>query len=282
MNEQNSNKLNQLERNLPEGLLVDAAWLERRGYYGSLRSHYVSAGWLEQPARGVFRRPRGSLSWEQVLISLQTLLDFPVSVGGRTALELLGYAHYVPQVQNCIHLYADRGMPAWLGQLSLDQSFSVHNRARLLPLPATPLSPLSITSPVSESGSILDGGFRIIPWGHWKWPLIVSTPERAYLELLDELPSHDTFHMADVIMEGLTNLSPRRMQSLLENTRNIKVKRLFFFFAERHGYQWLNRINRENIDLGHGKRMLVKGGKLDAKHQITVPKEFAAENAKGI
>lgn len=173
-------------------------------------------------------------------------------------------------------------MPAWLGQLSLDQSFSVHNRARLLPLPATPLSPHSITSPVSESGSILDGGFRIIPWGHWNWPLIVSTPERAYLELLDELPGHDTFHMADVIMEGLTNLSPRRMQSLLENTRNIKVKRLFFFFAERHGYQWLNRINRENIDLGHGKRMLVKGGKLDAKHQITVPKEFAAENAKGI
>jgi hypothetical protein len=55
------------------------------------------------------------------------------------------------------------------------------------------------------------------------WPFIVSRPERAYLELLDELPDHDTFQMADVIMEGLTNLSTRRMQSLLENRCNIKM-----------------------------------------------------------
>lgn len=79
---QNDNKLNRLERAPPEGLLVDASWLERQGYYGSLRSHYVSEGWLEQAARGAFRRPRGSLSWEQVVISLQTLLNYPVSVGG--------------------------------------------------------------------------------------------------------------------------------------------------------------------------------------------------------
>ena len=70
-----------MERALPEGLLADAQWLEQRGYYRSLRSQYVASGWLEQPARGVFRRPRGTVSWEQVVISLQTLLEFPVSVG---------------------------------------------------------------------------------------------------------------------------------------------------------------------------------------------------------
>ncbi|GMR16210.1 MAG: hypothetical protein BMS9Abin31_0524 [Gammaproteobacteria bacterium] len=58
---------------------------------------------------------------------------------------------------------------------------------------------------------------------------LMSTPERAFLELLDELPQNETFHMVDVIMEGLVNLSPRRMQSLLESCMNIKVKRLFFF-----------------------------------------------------
>ena len=31
---------------------------------------------------------------------------------------------------------------------------------------------------------------------------VVYTPERACLELLDELPHHETFHMADVMMEG--------------------------------------------------------------------------------
>ena len=63
MTEQIGNKLNRLEQGLPEGLLVDAPWLERQGYYSSLRSQYVSAGWLQQPARGVFRRPRGNVSW---------------------------------------------------------------------------------------------------------------------------------------------------------------------------------------------------------------------------
>jgi len=43
---QKGSKLNQLERALPEGLLVDASWLERQGYYRSQRSQYVSAGWL--------------------------------------------------------------------------------------------------------------------------------------------------------------------------------------------------------------------------------------------
>ena len=58
MTEQNSGKLNWLEHNLPEGLVVDAAWLTRHGYSTSLRSQYVAACWLEQPARGVYRRLR--------------------------------------------------------------------------------------------------------------------------------------------------------------------------------------------------------------------------------
>ena len=78
MSEQNVRKLNQLDKQLPEGLLVDAAWLEKHGYYGSLRKKYVDMGWLEQPARRVYRRPRGKLTWEPVVISLQTLLEYPV------------------------------------------------------------------------------------------------------------------------------------------------------------------------------------------------------------
>src|SRR5882672_9066428 len=92
VSEQKTGKINQLEKKLPEGLLVDAAWLEKHGYYGSLRKKYVDVGWLEQPAHRVYRRPRGGLSWEQAVISLQTLLEFPVIVGGRTALELQGFA----------------------------------------------------------------------------------------------------------------------------------------------------------------------------------------------
>jgi len=274
MSVQKGSKLNQLERALPEGLLVDASWLERHGYYRSQRSQYVSAGWLAQPARGVFCRPRGVVSWEQVVISLQTLLEFPVSVGGRSALELQGYAHYLPQTQKSIHLYSDKKLPAWVFKLDIAQTFILHNRLRYLP--EVELSPqvLSLTEQLSESET-LDGALQIERWGQWKWPLVMSMPERAYLELLDELPKKETFHMADVIMEGLVNLSPRRMQPLLETCTSVKVKRLFFFFAERHQHRWLAHINHEKIDLGKGKRMLVKGGKLDTKYQITVPEEFS-------
>ena len=113
MRDQNDRKLNRLVQELPEGLLVDAAWLERRGYYGSLRRKYVTGGWLEHPARSVYRRPRGKLSWQQVVISLQTLLEYPVIVGGRTALELEGFAHYLPLGDRLnIHLYAGKSSPA--------------------------------------------------------------------------------------------------------------------------------------------------------------------------
>ena len=169
------NKLNWLERALPEGLLVDAAWLEVHGYSRSLRSHYVNAGWLEQPARSVYRRPRGCLSWEQVVISLQTLLHFPVSVGGRTALDLQGYAHYLPQSQQVIQLYTDTKLPGWVTKLPLGLNFETHNRARFLPQIDRAADMVSISTPVNdESTKTRPGALRIVPWGQWEWPLVVS------------------------------------------------------------------------------------------------------------
>jgi hypothetical protein len=113
-------------------------------------------------------------------------------------------------------------------------------------------------------------------WGHWNWPLLMSTPERAILELLEQVPQKETFHQADMLMEGLRNLSPKRLQQLLADCRSIKVKRLFFWFAERHNHAWLKKLDRAAIDLGRGKRMLVRGGKLDTKFNITVPENLDA------
>ena len=75
-------------------------------------------------------------------------------------------------------------------------------------------------------------------------------------------------------MEGLSNLSPHRLQKLLANCRSVKVKRLFLFFADRHQHAWVKHIKKEDIDLGIGKRMLVKGGKLNSTYQITVPEDL--------
>ena len=273
--------INQLERELPEGLLVDTTWFNDRGYSRQLLNHYVTAGWLEQPTRGVYRRPRGSISWQQAVISLQTLLAYPLIVGGRTALELQGYAHYLPRTATEVHLYGPKPPPNWLYKLPVDVRFIYHNdrrlfrdgqvRARQMTSPS--LAVVTDKAAASERG---DAGFVVQPWGQWDWPLTLSTPERAVLELLDELPAREGFEHVDKFIEGLANLSPRRLQTLLANCTSVKVKRLFFFFADRHRHAWLKRLKRDEIDFGTGKRSLVKGGRLDPTYQITVPGDLHA------
>lgn len=263
--------LNRLERDLPEGVLVDTAWLKRRGFSRQLLSHYVRAGWLEQPTRGVYRRRRGSLAWQQVVISIQTFLGYPLVVGGRTALELQGYAHYLSHEVKQVHLYGPKRPPGWLSNLSLGVRFTYHNDRKLFRNNLVASQLQNLTEAKKDAQKSVNDTLTKLPWGHWEWPLILSIPERALLELLDELPGRETFHQVDMLVQGLTNLSPRRLQELLADCKSVKVKRLFFFFTERHRHAWLKRLNKQEFDLGKGKRMLVKGGKLDQAHQITVP-----------
>lgn len=63
---------------------------------------------------------------------------------------------------------------------------------------------------------------------------MLSTPERAVLELVDELPGRESFHQVDILLEGLVGLSPKRTSRLLGECRSVKVKRLFLWFAERN------------------------------------------------
>lgn len=275
-------KLNWLERNLPEGLLVDAAWLSGQGYSTSLRSQYVAAGWLEQPARRVYRRPRGKLAWQQVVISLQNLLDHPVVIGGRTAFELQGYAHYLPiggDVRE-VHLYGERRLPGWIDALPLGQTFHFHNAGRLFPGESLEKAVKNLCDEFDRGegsvAGITHGSLVRQSWGQWGWPLVQSTPERAILELMDELPNRESFDQVDVLMEGLTGLSPKRLQTLLRECRSIKVKRLFFWFADRHRHAWHKHVDRKSVDLGTGNRLIVRGGKLDRTYKITVPEDMHA------
>lgn len=260
-------KLNRLQRELPEDLLVDAAWLEAKGYSSALRSQYVGSGWLHNPARRVYRRSQSSLSWQQIVVSLQTLLDYPLVVGGRTALEEQGYGHYLSKAVREVYLHGAVRPPSWLDNLPINVQFHWRKAQRLFPDDPQPQPDIHHETPGQAPASMpatvmLDsGGLRVR----------VSSKERALLEMLDEVPKHETFYQADALMGGLSDLSPRRLQTLLEACANVKVKRLFFFFADRHHHAWLPKLDQSRIDLGSGKRALVQGGKLDQRYQITVP-----------
>jgi hypothetical protein len=51
--------------------------------------------------------------------------------------------------------------------------------------------------------------------------------------------------------------------------------------AEKAGHRWFNSPNLEKVDLGKGKRSIVKEGVYVPKYQITVPKELAEKNVAG-
>lgn len=272
-------KLNWLQYNLPEGLVVDAGWLERHSISRQLRHKYVTNGWLLSLARGVYRRPTASepnepLPWQQLVVSFNAPMNLPVSVGGRTALELQGSAHYLAvSGPREVHLYTQIEMPGWVSHVPVNTRLLFHSALKLFRGGGISLFDRKADT---AAPALTDAGLTLQPWGHRNWPLVVSTPERAILELLDEIPNRETFHQADVLMEGLRNLSPRRLDTLLTGCRSVKVKRLFFWFAERHNHAWLQKVDRSGIDFGKGKRMLVRGGKLDTKYNITVPENLDA------
>jgi hypothetical protein len=277
MGEQTSGKLNWLQVHVPEGLLVDAGWLQRHGYHSNLRSKYVAHGWLNQVSRGVYRRPASKLTpthdlgWQQVVVSLQTVMERPYTVGGRTALELQGFAHYLSNGPREIHLYGPKTAPGWLTKLQLDRPLVFHNADKLFTQQQHTNANGSFKGSEVAQASVVQQ-----PLGQWGWSVTMSSPERAILELLDEVPQRETFHQADVLMEGLRTLRPRQLRALLLECRNVKVKRLFLWFAERHSHAWLKALDRTGVDLGRGKRMLVRGGKLDPKYNITVPEKLDA------
>ena len=262
---------------------MDAAWLKRQGYSSQLQNQYVKSGWLEQPARSVFRRPRGELSWQQVVISLQTILNYPLLVvGGRTSLELQGYAHYLRRSAPDIHLYGPKAPPGWASKAAAPGSLSaIITTADCFRASSPPNGQAELTGNVAAGEALTADGFKssdtvALPWGQWDWPLTLSTPERALFELLDELPYHESFEQVDALFASLDNLRPARVQRHLNECASVKVKRLFLFFADRHRHAWRKRLKTDLLDLGRGKRMLVKGGVLDHTYQITVPKELNA------
>ncbi|MDW7680717.1 MAG: type IV toxin-antitoxin system AbiEi family antitoxin domain-containing protein, partial [bacterium] len=99
---------------------------------------------------------------------------------------------------------------------------------------------------------------------HKEFSILVSSPERAAIEMMYQIPKQQGFDEASHIMENLAMLRPQLVQKLLELCPLIKAKRLFLYFAERYNHDWLSQLNTTKIDLGAGKRMIVKNGKLDS------------------
>ncbi len=274
MDAQRSSRLNRLLLSLPEGFLADSAWLQAQGLTRSSIRDYVDRGWLERIAPRVYRRPsqltKTSLRWDVVVLSLQQVMHKPLHVGGRTAVELSGYAHYVEAGETAhVYLYGS-GLPSWLAKLPVSAQFET----RCSELFENSNTGVEVRRYDLRSGEASGSPKNAESTSPWEWSLTMSAPARAILEMIDELPPHERFHQVDVVMEGLANLRPQLLGKLLRECKSVKVKRLFLWYADRHGHAWFKHLDQSSVDLGKGKRQLVPQGHFDARYQITLPMEL--------
>lgn len=264
MSGQEHDKIKSLLDAVPAGFFVDSAWLEKHGIGRRSTYAYVKRGWLERISRGVLRRPApnatrsNTVDWKTCLLSMQRIMNYDLHVGGTTALSQHGHAHYLRLGSNApVWVYGD-AIPNWLAKLPLNAPIETRSRS----LFADPS--LGITK-AAEDGS------NALPWD---WKLTTSVPERAIMEAMDELPDHESFHNIDMVFESLTTLRPKILRDLLHSCKKIKVKRLFFVFADRHNHPWRKRLEPDEFGLGSGDRALVKGGRIHPRYRIMVPEDF--------
>ena len=103
---------------------------------------------------------------------------------------------------------------------------------------------------------------------HKELTIKISAPERAAMEMLYYVPSDQGFDEAVRIMESLMSLRPKMVQTLLEHCRQIKVKRLFLYLADKLHLPWFEGLDLGRIDIGKGKRVIEANGILDKKYLI--------------
>jgi len=257
---QNDSKLNRLTQLLPEGVAAPSHWLVSHGFSRQLVRKYVQSGWLKPLARGVFARPTHPVDADGVILGLQRLADARFHVGGISALNRLGHAQYLPLAGEAeIHLWGQGSVPAWAGAVSIRERLVFH-REHLFDERARSVGLSSIPTRVRD------------------WTLTTSSLERAIMEVLSLVDeSEASFTHASELLEGLTVLRPKVVNELLAACRSFKVKRLFMFLAKHYRYPWAEKLNRSAVDLGQGKRLVVRGGRYDSEFRITVPERFGAE-----
>ncbi len=242
-----------LEQILPEGLVVNREWLYKQGYERYSIDYFLRSKRLQQIDRGLYRRPGPPLKWQHLIYSFQ-IMGKKLHVGGKSALDIQGFAHYLKQniKQEKITLYGEDKIPT-----RFSNKFIIYKEKCFKTIPKEALT--------------------VLPFGHWDWELKISTVELALLEIIREIKNESDFIVVDRYFESVTVLNPNRINKLLKICSHIKTKRLFMWFAKRHHHPWFNNLKIDKINLGKGKREIIKGGILDKTYQITIPREMAKD-----
>jgi len=251
MSTEKRTKINKLLSSVPAGIVLQSSWLSDHGYSHDLQKRYRKSNWFTTIGTGAMIRNRDKVSLEGALYALQKQSNLSIHLGGRTALSYLGKTQYLELSPKKVTLFGLRSehLPKWLTTNDWGVGVDYHPTS-FLP------TELGLDTYEFKGFSIkISGAARAL-----MECLYLATDDQDLLECLQ-------------VMEGLNNLRPQQVQALLENCESIKVKRIFMYMAELIGHSWLKYLKTDKIDLGKGKRSMVKNGVYVDKYQITLPKE---------
>lgn len=246
-------KLNQLLQNIPSGVVILSSWLIKQGYSHDLQQKYIRSQWITPIGHGSYKRTGDEITIYGGLYALERQANKNVHIGGLSALDLQGYAHYIAMNEKPIQLYANEKfkLPSWFKNYKWSTPYTLKTTRLVAP------------------------NYALTPYSFNTYQLNITSPPQAMLQCLDLVPDEMDMEQVWYLMESMNNLVPAQIQKLLEQNPSIKAKRLFLFFAEKARHSWFKYLDINKIELGSGKRSIVKNGAYINKYKITVPKTLS-------
>lgn len=234
--------------------VATTTWLRSLSISKQLVNQYKKSGWIKSIGKGAYVRLSDSVQWQGAVYPLSAQLNLQVHIGGITALSLKGYAHYLRFGVEKRYLYARVGqnIPKWFTSFQEEGNIEVI-KTNLLP---PELGVETYSTPY----------FRIK----------CSSSERAILEFIDSAVKESRLVECYEVIQGLMNIRPALMQSLLESCNSVKVNRLFLYMADKASLPVMKRLDLTNVRIGVGPRTIERGGKFEKKFKLILPLEFVA------
>ena len=230
--------IKQLQISLPRGAPFDVGALARLGVSANLAAHYAATGWLVRLVQGVYAFPADELSAQATIKFLQTRVP-GLHVAGKSALALHGVRHNLATREQWV-LWGDVrfALPAWFTTRFPARYVS----ARPFDWPDDALAAKTLATPPG----VTEG-------------LRVSAPERALLELLYDVGTHQSLEEARNLFEGLSNPRKEMLGRLLACCTSVKTVRLFLTWARETKLVDVETLQKQyRLPVGSDKRWMTR------------------------
>ena len=250
MDLQSNDKLKKALFGIPPGIPLTARFLADAGISRQLVHAYIKGGWLEKLSSGYYKRHNDMITSAGAVLSME-MQGLDVHIGGKSALSHHGFVHYLSSEKPVVYLYGRISkLPKWVDA----EFFCEVRKERLFGEPETLSERLYVKR--------METGTELSPY--------VSEPERALLEMLEDVPLRQSLDESRKLMETMFGLRSEIMQDLLIRCCRIKVKRLFVLEAQRLNLPVLKELNLNDIDFGSRSLYIIskKGDSLILKNPL--------------